>query len=257
MLLLLQLSLLLSIILTPLLYNYFSAVIFIHADAKRHCPTIQNILEKSNEEIISKLHSPLQQIPGYISLSKVFLNHSYENLKYINLGILELSNEVLTIKCQYYKQQLQQQSITSKNNDENNPCDIPLDDDFPQFTTTYTSGSFIVSRNNILSIPLSFYLKFYNKLYAGPQYVDTTCGALEYVWTTIWGGKPFIIQPDPNSLCGSLYYADIASNYGFLFYKSDDGSVESGYLPDQYYGYLYNQKTREIKNGIHKYEEID
>ena len=144
---------------------------------------------------------------------------------------------------------------SESNLDSNNPCKTSPTDDFPSFTTTYTSGSFIVSKKNILSIPFSFYQNLYHKLYVGPQYVDTTCGALEYLWTTLWGGKPFNIQPDLDSWCGPLYFADIASNYGFLFYKSDDGSVEAGYLPDRYHGYIYNQNTHEIKPGIHKYED--
>lgn len=226
-----------------------SATIFIHADASRHCPLITNVLQKTPDEILSALYHPTNTIQGYLSLSKVFLNQSYSFLKQFNLGILELSNEIVTIKCEYYQQQ-----FPNHETDTNSACTIPKSTDFPPYTTTYTSGSFIVARNNILAFPKSFYQQLYDKLYHGEQWVDTTCGALEYVWTTIWGGIPWKVQPNyVNNWCGSLYYADISSNSGFMFYKSDDGSVEEGYLPEKYHGVIYDRDNDQITIGKYRY----
>lgn len=213
---------------------------------------ITNVLQKSNHEIHSALFDSRNPIQGYLSLSKVFLNQSYSYLKGFNLGIIELSNEILTIKCNYYRQLHHDDEASNSNS----PCNIPHSSDFPPYTTTYTSGSFIVARENILAIPFSFYQQVYDKLYHGEQWIDTTCGALEYVWTTLWGGIPWDVQPNyVHNWCGPLYYADISSNYGFMFYKSDDGSVEEGYIPDKYFGSIYNRENNQISVGRYRYIE--
>jgi hypothetical protein len=222
---------------------------------------ITNVLEKSNVEIMEALSHPLNPIPGYLSLSKVFLNQSYSFLKGFNLGIMELSNEILTMKCEYHNQRYSSTAtaespseIPQNSDPSSSPCNIPHSTDFPDYTTTYTSGSFIVSREKILSNPLSFYQHLYDKLYEGQQWIDTTCGALEYVWTTLWGGIPWNVQPfTANQWCGPLYYADISSNSGFMFYKSDDGSVEDGYLPERYFGVIYDRDRNTISIGKHRY----
>jgi hypothetical protein len=103
-------------------------------------------------------------------------------------------------------------------------------------------------------MPLEFYQRMYQKLYEGDRWVDTTCGSLEYVWTTIWGGTPWEVQPYEGPLgnwCGPLYYADISSNYGFMFYQSDDGTVEDGLVPERYHGVIYDRATGQISAGRH------
>jgi hypothetical protein len=218
---------------------------------------ITNVLEKSNHEILTALSHPSNPIPGYLSLSKVFLNQSYLFLKGFNLGIMELSNEILTMKCEYHNKRAASATATATGTAEgesSSPCNIPHSSDFPPYTTTYTSGSFIVTRENILSNPRSFYQQLYDRLYQGQQWVDTTCGALEYVWTTLWGGIPWSVEPfRENQWCGPLYYADICSNSGFMFYQSDDGSVEEGYLPDRYHGVIYDRDRNAISMGRHRF----
>jgi hypothetical protein len=181
----------------------------------------------------------------------------------------------LAEKCEYYQQQYPpapdpdlnpdldlepHHSVHSvKVHEPTSPCHISPSVDFPPYTTTYTSGSFIVSRENILALPLKFYQRLYQRLYEGERWVDTTCGSLEYVWTTIWGGTPWEVQPYEGEVvggwCGPLYHADISSNSGFMFFQSDDGSVEEGYLPERYHGVIYNRDTGVISSGRYVYTE--
>ena len=117
----------------------------------------------------------------------------------------------------------------------NDGC-IPQTQEYPDFITTYTSGSFIVSKENILFYTKEFYESLYLQLYKGEKGVDRTCGILEYLWTTLWGGKrPFQENPDMDRWCGPLYFADVSPN-GFIFKMSEDKLVEKGLLPEGYYG---------------------
>ena len=109
---------------------------------------------------------------------------------------------------------------------------FPFMAEYPEYITTYTSASFIVSKENIRSFPLHFYEQLRDHLFTGRR----TCGYLEYVWTTMWGGAPFATPPDVDRSCGPLFHTDISPNRGFQFFASDDGSVEEGKLPDGYHG---------------------
>lgn len=122
--------------------------------------------------------------------------------------------------------------------EDDNGC-VSLTEDYPPFITTYTSGSFIISKENILFYPIEFYHKLFDQLYHGPKGSDRTCGILEYMWSTIWGSDtPFEDEPDPERWCGPLYFADIEVMSGFIFTKSDDLSVEKGRVPEGYHGYI-------------------
>jgi hypothetical protein len=56
---------------TPTSNGFDRAVVFVHADASRHCPSITNILYTSNDIILESLAQKDRKIPGYIALSKV------------------------------------------------------------------------------------------------------------------------------------------------------------------------------------------
>ena len=250
--------------------NYKSlpdAVIFVHADAKRHCPLISKVLELPNEQIIDILNDDEREIPGYLPLSKVFLNQTKSNLDRFKYPLISFSNYVQKEKYKY--------NIFRMNNNEDmiedyksgplphdrpaepilpeheqrryaddyssNFCDVvensyPFVTEYPEYITTYTSGSFILSKEKILEYPHHFYKQFSEHLFVGGR----TCGYLEYIWTTMWGGNPFSTSPDVDRSCGPMYHTDI-SRQGFHFFASDDGSVESGKLPEGYHGNIIHR----------------
>jgi len=217
-----------------------SAVIFVHADAPRHCPLIRDVLAKNNTDIIDALWDTRREIPGYISLSKVFLNQTKNNLVRFNYPLVQHSNRVVRSRCSSLHPPASDGSTmpidmpTLKTNGET--CTEHIIDDYPEYISTYTSGSFIVARENIERYPLSFYQELRQRLYSGVKHIDRTCGELEYLWTTIWGGEPFQAKPDYDRWCGPLFYTDIAAIHGFVFYKSEDGTIERGKYPDGYHG---------------------
>lgn len=162
--------------------------------------------------------------------------------------MIAFSNKILSIRC---KSLLAEHHTTpirfdvddmssvhmNKTNIASGVC-IPPMDEYPEFISTYTSGSFIIAKENIEFYPIEFYKELYEILYAGPKNEDRTCGILEYIWTTIWGGsRPFSEMPDVDRICGPLYFSDISIS-GFIFYKSEDMSVENGKLPAGYYGHI-------------------
>jgi hypothetical protein len=249
-------------------YSLPSAVIFIHADASRHCPLISNVLQLPNEVILRLLKDPEREIPGYLALSKVFLNQTKTNLEKFKYPLISFSNYVQKEKYKFRKHNMDSQRIggrdsyisgslpadkpaaprLSPNEEKRNSEEysdfvrdlggdeiiFPFTAEYPEYITTYTSGSFIVSKENILSYPLHFYEQLSQHLFAGGR----TCGYLEYLWSTLCGGGPFSAVPDSDRSCGPLFYTDISTSRGFEFFGSDDGSVEGGRLPDGYRGHI-------------------
>jgi hypothetical protein len=241
------------------------AVVFVHADAKRHCPLIEDVLQLPNEDLLRALRAPARTAAGYLPLSKVFLNQTRENLEKFKYPLIKLSNYVQKERYNFRKHVAQFQGVAdpgymcsplpilapaSSRLPENEQiendamytseyCDVvdgafPFVAEYPDYVTTYTSGSFVVSREKIHSYPLHFYEQLSEHLSSDKG--SRCCGYLEYIWTTMWGGEPFQFPPDSDRSCGPLYYTDISRNSGFEFIKSDDGSVEAGKLPDGYHG---------------------
>jgi hypothetical protein len=177
-------------------------------------------------------------------MKQVFLNQSKANLLRFNYPMIEFSNKILSTRCQISKSLRETEvledgvEINAHVTDDVSDACLPLTQEYPNFISTYTSGSFIVAKNNIKFYPQGFYQELYDTLYAGPKNEDRTCGILEYMWTTLWGGvRPFHEVPDVDRWCGPLYFSDISTN-GFTFYKSEDLSVENGNLPEGYYGHI-------------------
>jgi hypothetical protein len=166
------------------------------------------------------------------------------------MKLVEFSNNIVDQKCNYFRK-------TSQSVGALDPCDPSLIlHDLPEFTTTYTSGSFIVSKENIQMLPREYYQQLMNQLYEAQN--SNVCGKLEYMWTTLWGGIPLQETPDDFRICGPLYYCDIESNSGFLFYKSDNGVVEEGGLPEGYWGYSLSPKSKRLPayNGFRHHVEV-
>jgi hypothetical protein len=195
--------------------NLPDAVIFIHADAQRHCPFIQTILLKRNNEIITELLSLNREISGYIPLSKVYLNQTKKHVMVYNYNMVPFVNDLM---------------MNLYNNTKHNIIDYPL------FTTTYIAGSFIIHKNNILKYNITFYQNMLSQLYdincstlkQINKYDLRMCGKLEYLWSTMWGGLPPLENKrDSNRWCGPLYTTDISID-GFLFVHSENGIVERG-----------------------------
>lgn len=198
-----------------------NAVIFVHADASRHCPFIRHVLLQNNKFILDSIHQLDREIVGYIPLTKLFVNQTKKHIEVYQLNLINMSNYItnllyindgLSKRIQYHVH------------------------DYPAYVTTYITGSFIVSKENIQKYSLNFYEMLLRQLYA----IDTdnmddlrTCGKLEYLWTTMWGGQPFAVQKDPNRWCGPLFTTDITID-GFMFTHSEDGSIEKGIRPDGY-----------------------
>lgn len=158
--------------------------------------------------------------------------------------MVDFANHLTLERCYYLRQ------LADSQGEENDPCkDFVLVDSYPKFITTFLSGTFSVERENILRYPLSFYKNLFNKIYHG-QENERTCGMLEYLWPVLWGGKPFETKPDFDRPCGPIYQADLASEYGFIFFKSEDGSFEkSSLIPRGYHGNILNPAKGLIPQG--------
>lgn len=222
------------------------------SDAPRRCPTIRSIIDKPSNELHSLINDPRRKTPGYASLTRVLLNQSETYLREFNLPMVDFVNKLTLERCEYLRQ------INNENGDTQDPCEgYVIVNGYPHFITTYLSHMFAVSRENILKYPYSFYKNMFNKILNGNQY-DTTCGMLEYLWSNLWGGVPFENEPDYDRLCGPLYYTDLASTFGFLFYKSEDGSLEkSGVVPLGYNGYVMNPELNKYPTGYKGYHKLD
>jgi len=255
-------------------YSLPAAAIFVHADANRHCPLIEKVLHTPNHLLLQALHHSDREIRGYIPLSKVFLNHTKYKLEQFMYPMISLSNYIQKEKYKFSLHRMENRPLDSYrsdslpkdrpaeprltadvetiNNNEYNSQYCTVEDafpflvEYPPFITTYTSASFVVHRENILKFPLHFYELLFRHLFAGnpsSRSGGRTCGYLEYMWTTMWGGPPFSVKPDVDRSCGPLYFTDISTNNGFEFFKSDDGSVERGELPDGYRGVTYQRNS--------------
>ena len=264
--------------LTYIIENYHKlprAVVFVHADAKRHCPFIKDFLLKDSQDIINLLRDEDRIIPGYLALSKVFLNQTKQSLEKFKYPLISFSNYVQREKLRYSRHvanaedlasyeceplpedrptsgKISDSEIINNNGVFDEYCSVhdtnvfPFVSEYPDYVTTYTSGSFIVLAENILAYPLQFYVLLQKHLHTsgvrGIIHGSRACGYMEYVWTTMWGGVPFQVEPDKDRSCGTLYYTDISPADGFVFLGSDDGSVESGLLPEGYHGKIRIRK---------------
>lgn len=158
--------------------------------------------------------------------------------------MVDFANHLTLERCEYLRK------LADLKGEEIDPCEnFTLVETYPKYVTSFLSGTFSVARENILRYPLSFYKNLYNKIYHG-QVNERTCGMLEYLWPVLWGGKPFETKPDYDRPCGSIYQADLASEYGFIFFYSEDGSLEqSSIIPRGYHGYILNPSKGLMPQG--------
>jgi hypothetical protein len=178
----------------------------------------------------------------------VLLNQSEPYLTAFNYPLVDFANHLTLERCEYLRE------IADSRGEEVDPCqNFILVDAYPKYTTTFLSGTFAISRDNILRYPLSFYKQLYNKIYRG-SVNERICGMLEYLWPVMWGGKPFETTLDFDRPCGPIYQADLASEYGFIFFESEDGALEkTGTVPRGYHGYVMNAKKGEYPQGYKGY----
>jgi hypothetical protein len=163
--------------------------------------------------------------------------------------MIEFANYLTLQRCENLR------NIANEIGSEVDPCEnMTLVDSYPKYITIFPSGSFAVSRDNILRYPLQFYRSLFQKIYHGNSN-DRTCGMMEYLWSAMWGGKPFETTPDFDRPCGPLYQADLASEYGFVFFKSEDGELERlGRVPRGYNGYVMNPSKGQFPPGYKGYQ---
>jgi hypothetical protein len=89
----------------------------------------------------------------------------------------------------------------------------------------------------------------HDRLFYGNQELDRTCGILEFLWPALWGGSPLTASVEEDRVCGPLCFTDLARDYGFIFYHSEDGSVENGVVPNGYLGTILNEGKGLIPPG--------
>jgi hypothetical protein len=162
--------------------------------------------------------------------------------------MVDFANSIILARCEYIRE------LADARGQVTDPCEnFTLVDFYPKYVTTFLSGTFFVSRDNILQYPLSFYKNLYKKIYNnGPK--ERTCGMLEYLWPVMWGGTPFQTTPDFDRPCGPMYQADLASEFGFVFFHSEDGSLEqTSTIPRGYHGYVLNPKKGHTPPGYRGY----
>lgn len=176
--------------------------------------------------------------------------------------MVEFANQIILARCEYLRELADARGQTT------DPCEnFTLVDYYPKYITTFLSGNFFVSRDNILQYPLSFYKTLYQKIFHGSAN-ERTCGMLEYLWPVVWGGTPFQTVPDFDRPCGPMYQAgefsisrlliltqlDLASELGFIFFESEDGSLEkTSTIPRGYYGYVLNPQKGKFPSGYRGY----
>jgi hypothetical protein len=164
-------------------------------------------------------------------LDQMFITHHRRDVARNNLKLIQFSNFILKERCSRYEKTQHLIGL--------NPCDPSLIlKSLPIFSTLYGSGSFLVLKENIHSMPLSFYKRMYARLYQSSD--SLMCAQLEYLWPMIFGGRSLSERPESILRpCGPLYFCDIDRSKGFKFYYSDDGSVEAGRVPMGYVGYAF------------------